>query len=94
MSNTNPPVRGGHAILRGVPGALTGAVHLGLVVTARALAAAAVPAVIVLRANTGAPAPAAAGRNPARQPSGQPLRSVRIWPANPAGKRPAGERAP
>ncbi len=36
-----PPVRGGHAILRGGPGALTGAVHLGLV-TARTLAAAAV----------------------------------------------------
>jgi hypothetical protein len=65
-------VRGGHAILRGVPGALTGAVHLGLVVSACALAAAAVPAVIVLRANTGdagtgrrRPEPGAAAGRPA-----------------------------
>lgn len=55
-----------HAILGGVSGALTDAVHLGLVVIACALTAAAVLAVLVLRADTGTPVPAqAATREPA-----------------------------
>ena len=94
MSNTNPPVRGRHAILRGVPGALTGAAHLGLVVTTGTLAAAAVAAVIVPpreHRDTGT-----GRRRPGtrRQPSGQPFRSARIWPASPARKRPAQGSAP
>jgi hypothetical protein len=73
----------GRAVIRGVSGAFTDAVHLGLVVTACALVAAAILAVIRIRANIGTPAPARAdggqeSDTAAGNPPGQEARRGRV----------------